>query len=152
MFGYCANYSATMPDITVSINCDTYFAVNASVFNLTDKDEFIFAVKNYDHVDSPYAFLLRARKSDIDENGEIVFKIPSEDTKNIKPDAFYYFAVLLNAYARDFETAYKKLTDNGKVFVDYGAQDLTVPTDERDQILNEILRVRTEAVVEEKEI
>ena len=152
MFSYCTDYSATMPDITVSMNCDTYFAINASVFNLTDKDEFIFAIKNYDHIDSPYAFLLRACKSDIDENGEITFKIPSEETKKIKPDAFYYFAVLLNAYTRDSETNYKKLTDNGRVFVDYGAQDLSVPIEERDQILSEILRVRTEAVIEEEEI
>jgi hypothetical protein len=35
-----------MPDITVYMNCDTRLAINLSMFNLGENDEFIFAIKN----------------------------------------------------------------------------------------------------------
>lgn len=126
VLSYCTNYLATMPDIIVYMNCDTRLAVNLGMFNLGEHDEFIFAIKNYNYIDSPAVFLFRARKDAIDENGEVIFKITPEASKQLKPGAFYNFAVLANAFDPKQETEYKKLTDNGNVIIEYGAQDLTV--------------------------
>lgn len=124
MLNYCTNYLATMPDITVYINCDTRLAINLRMFDLGENDEFIFAIKNYSYIESPYVFLFRARKSDIDKNGEVIFKIPPAASKHLKPGAFYNFAVLLNAFDLRKETEYKKLTENGNIILEYGAQDM----------------------------
>lgn len=126
MLSYCTNYLATMPDITVYMNCDTRLAINLRMFDLSENDEFIFAIKNYSYIDSPYVFLFRARKSDIDENGEIIFKITPAASKHLKPGAFYNFSVLANAFNPKEETEYKKLTENGNIIIEYGAQDLTI--------------------------
>jgi hypothetical protein len=127
MLSYCANYAASMPDITVYMNCDTRLAINIGVFELGEYDEFIFAVKNYDYINSPYVYLFRARRDDADERGEIIFKIDPDASKAIKPGAFYNFALLVNAYNELVPTEYKKLTDNGRVNIEYGAQDLALP-------------------------
>ena len=108
------------------MNCDTRLAINLRVFNLEDTDEFIFAIKNYSYINSPYVFLFRARNADMDANGEVIFKITPEASKHIKPGAFYNFAVLKNAFDRRKETEYKKLTENGNVVIEYGAQDIIV--------------------------
>ena len=129
MLGYCTNYLATMPEITVYMNCDTRLAINLRMFNLGENDEFIFAIKNYSYIDSSYVFLFRAKASDIDENGEVLFRITPEASKQIKPGAFYNFSVLLNAFDPKKETEYKKLTGNGNIHIEYGAQDLTVKPD-----------------------
>jgi hypothetical protein len=127
VFSYCTNYEAAMPDIVVYMNCDTRLAINLEMFNLGDNDEFIFAIKNYSYIDSPYVFLFRARKSDIDENtGEVIFAIPPTASKHLKPGAFYNFSVLLNAFDKRKPTEYKKLTDNGNIILEYGAQDMIV--------------------------
>lgn len=129
MLSYCTNYLATMPDITVYMNCDTRLAINLRMFDLGENDEFIFAIKNYSYIDSPYVFLFRARKSDIDENGEVLFKITPADSKRLKPGAFYNFAVLADVFDPKKETEYKKLTDNGNINIEYGAQDLEIKTE-----------------------
>ena len=129
MLSYCTNYLAIMPDITVYMNCDTRLAINLRMFDLGENDEFIFAIKNYSYIDSPYVFLFRARKSDIDENGEVLFKITPADSKRLKPGAFYNFAVLADAFDPKKETEYKKLTDNGNINIEYGAQDLEIKTE-----------------------
>ena len=54
----------------------------------------------------------------------MIFKIPPADSKYLKPGAFYNFAVLLNVFDYNKETEYRKLTDNGKITLKYGAQDL----------------------------
>ena len=141
MFSYCTNYNATMPDITIYINCDTRLAINLDRFNLTEHDEFIFVIKNYSYIDSSYVFIHRARVSEIDENGEIIFRIPPAASKRIKPGAFYNFAVMQNAFSSNKPTEYKKLTDNGAVKLEYGAQDLLVKTDGVDSD-SEIISVR----------
>lgn len=130
MLSYCTNYLATMPDITVYMNCDTRLAINLRMFDLGEYDEFIFAIKNYNYIDSPYVFLFRARKADIDDNGEVLFKITPEVSKNIKPGAFYNFAVLTNAFNPKAESEYKKLTDNGNIQIEYGAHDLVLSQEE----------------------
>jgi hypothetical protein len=130
MFSYCTDYLATMPDIKVYMNCDTRLAINLRMFDLGENDEFIFTIKNYNHIESPAVFLLKARKRDEDINGEIIFKIPSTESKKLKPGAFYNFALLVNAYDKHKETEYRKLTDNGHVIIEYGAQDMLVPEDE----------------------
>jgi hypothetical protein len=96
------------------------------MFDLSENDEFIFAIKNYSYIDSSYVFLFRARKSDIDENGEVIFKITPAASKHLKPGAFYNFSVLANAFNPKEETEYKKLTENGNIIIEYGAQDLTI--------------------------
>lgn len=126
MLSYCTNYLAAMPDITVYVNCDTRLAINLSMFELGDYDEFIFAIKNYGYIDSPYVYLFRARKGDEDANGEVIFKIDPDASKAIKPGAFYNFAVLLNAFNENVPTEYKKLTENGHINIEYGAQDLLI--------------------------
>ena len=118
-----------MPDITVYMNCDTRLAINFRMFDLGENDEFIFAIKNYSYIDSPYVFLFRARKTDIDDNGEVIFKITPAASKHLKPGAFYNFAVLVDAFDPKKETEYKKLTDNGNINIEYGAQDLMIEPD-----------------------
>lgn len=129
MLSYCTNYLATMPDITVYMNCDTRLAINLRMFDLGENDEFIFAIKNYSYIDSPSVFLFRARKSDIDENGEVIFKITPSASKQLKPGAFYNFSILADAFDPKKETEYKKLTENGNVIIEYGAQDLEIKTE-----------------------
>ena len=122
-------YLAEMPDVTVYMNCDTRLAINLRLFDLSDNDEFIFVIKNYDYTDSSYAFLFRARKRDMDNNGEVIFSIDPDTSKRIKPGAFYNFALLANAFNPYEPTEYKKLTKNGKVIIEYGAHDLALPDD-----------------------
>ena len=100
-----------------------------------------FVVKNYSYIDSSYVFIHRARVSEIDENGEILFRIPPAVSKRIKPGAFYNFAVMQNAFNSNEETEYKKLTDNGAIKIEYGAQDFLVKTDGIDSD-SEIIGVR----------
>ena len=149
MLSYCTNYLATMPDITVYMNCDTILAINLGLFDLNDQDEFIFTIKNYNHIESPYVFLFRARKSDADEKGEIIFKITPEESKALKPGAFYNFGLLVNAFNRKKETEYRKLTDNGNIIIEYGAHDITIPEDKDIKKLldtPEIVRARLEPI------
>lgn len=145
MFSYCTDYTATMPDITIYMNCDTRLAINLNKFNLTENDEFIFVIKNYSYIESSYVFLHRARISDMDENGEILFRIPPAASKHIKPGAFYNFAVMQNAFNSKEPTEYKKLTDNGSVIIEYGAQDFMVTSGD-DDLDSEIIGVRLELI------
>lgn len=149
MLSYCTNYLATTPDITVYMNCDTRLAVNLSLFELGDQDEFIFTIKNYDYIDSPYAFLFRARKSDADQNGEVIFKITPEESKAIKPGAFYHCAILLRALDKREETEYIKITENGKIIVEYGAHDISIIRDI--DLINEITDIRLVPTTAEQE-
>jgi hypothetical protein len=115
-----------MPDITVYMNCDTRLAINISMFELGEYDELIFVIKNYSYKDSSYAYMFRAHKGDEDEHGEVIFKIDPDVSKLIKPGAFYNFTILINALNKHVPTEYKKLTDNGRVLIEYGAQDLLI--------------------------
>ena len=134
-----------MPEITVYMNCDTRLAINLRLFDLGENDEFIFAIKNYSYIDSPYVFLFRARKSDIDDNGEVLFKITPEASKQLRQGAFYNFSVLANAFDPKKDTEYKKLTDNGAIRIEYGAQDLTIKTELSDMKC-EVIGVRLEPI------
>ncbi len=149
MIGGCTNYLATVPEITIYINCDTRLAVNLNLFDLGDKDEFIFTIKNYNYVESDYVYLYRARKSDIDSNGEIIFKITPEISKRIKPGAFYNFSLLANAFDVKTPTEYKKLTDNGAIRLEYGAQDITVKPATDEAGYTDIESVRLEPISDE---
>lgn len=150
MLSYCTNYLATMPEITVYMNCDTRLAINLRMFELSEYDEFIFAIKNYDYVESSYAFIFRAKKSDMDENGEVIFRIDPDASKAIKPGAFYNFSLLINAFNKHELTEYKKLTDNGAIKIEYGAQDLALPAPEEPKLpFSEIYDARLEAVSED---
>lgn len=148
MLSYSTDYLATMPEITIYMNCDTRLAINLHLFDLSEKDEFIFTIKNYDYIDSPYVFLFRARKSDIDENGEVIFKITPATSKHIKPGAFYNFAVLLNAFDKQKATEYKKLTENGNIRIEYGAQDLI----DKSGFDGEIVKVDLEQISNDTEL
>ena len=135
-----------MPEITVYMNCDTRLAINLAMFELSDKDEFIFAIKNYNYLESGYVYLFRARSSDIDANGEVIFKITPEVSKLLKPGAFYNFAILTNAFDPKASTEYKKLTDNGDIRIEYGAQDLLVKPNEGDEHYDNIDNIRLEHI------
>jgi hypothetical protein len=148
---YCTDYSATLPDITIYINCDTGFAVNLNRFHLNENDELIFIIKNYNYVESSYVFLHRVRVSDADVNGDIFFNIPPATSKRIKPGAFYTFAVMQNAFDSHEPTEYRKLTDNGAINLEYGAQDFLVKDAETD-LDSEIIGVRMEPIADESSI
>ena len=130
MLYHYTNYLAPLPNIVVYMNCDTRLAINVGMFELGMYDEFIFVIKNYDYIDSSYVFLFRATKKDIDKNGEVLFKIDPDISKNIKPGAFYNCAVLIDALNPNAQTEYKKLTENGKITIEYGAHDLALPAPE----------------------
>ena len=144
MLNYCADCLA-LPDLTVHMNCDTPLALNLRMFDLGEKDEAIFTVKNYDYIDSPYVFLFRANKADENENGEVFFKITPDVAKKLKHGAFYNLAILINALDTKKETEYRKLTDNGKIIIEYGAQDLTISPDyDANDLTSEIVSMRIE--------
>lgn len=149
MIGGCTNYLATMPEITVYMNCDTRLAINLRMFDLGDNDEFIFAIKNYNYIDSGYVYLFRARKKDIDKNGEVIFKITPEVSKRLKPGAFYNFSILANAFDLRAPTEYKKLTDNGAIHIEYGAQDILVKPAEGEIGYDDITGIRLEPISDE---
>jgi hypothetical protein len=130
------------------MNCDTRLAINLRLFDLGENDEFIFAIKNYDYIESPCVFLFRARKADMDENGEVIFKITPEASKNLKPGAFYNFAVLIDAFDSKKETEYKKLTENGAINIEYGAHDLALDVVSKDPAFDEIIGMRLELLDE----
>lgn len=145
----CNTYLTQLPAITVYMNCDTRLAINLQLFDLSDKDEFIFTIKNYDYIDSDYVYLYRAKKSDIDKNGEIIFKITPEVSKRIKPGAFYNFSLMLNAFDRRLPTEYKKITDNGSIHIEYGAQDLLVKPDDTEIEYDKTESARLELISDE---
>lgn len=127
MLSCCTNYLTDMPTVSIYMNCDTRLAINLRLFEMAQEDAFIFTIKNYDYIDSPYVFAYVAYKTDIDEEtGEIIFSIPPETSKNIKPGAFYNFTLLTNARSSDKDKPkeYKKLTKNGNIKIEYGAQAL----------------------------
>ena len=137
-----------MPEIAIYMNCDTRLAINLSLFELGDKDEFIFTIKNYNYLDSPAAFIFRTKKEYIDEEtGEVIFRITPEESKKIKPGAFYNFSVLVNAFNPDEPTEYKKLTENGSIHLEYGAQDLGLASEEPEDLTGyEIASIRLEQI------
>ena len=145
MFNCTKECFTDMPTLRVYMNCDTRFAINLRFFELGENDEFIFTIKNYNFVNSPAVFLFRACKKDEDENGEIIFKIAPEVSKNLKPGAFYNFAVRINAFNDSVATEYRKLTDNGKILLEYGAHDLAIALDST-ETANEIIGMRLEPV------
>lgn len=147
MLSCCTKCLNVLPDIVVYVNCDTRFAINLRTFDLGENDEFIFAIKNYSYIESPAVFLFRARRKDIDDNGEIIFKIPPTASKLLKPGAFYNFALLANAFDPKKETEYKKLTGNGHIILEYGAHDLTINQDYNNATC-EILGVSLELIDE----
>jgi hypothetical protein len=108
------------------MNCDTILAVNLRALELGTNDEFIFVIKNYDYINSPYVYIFRAKSTDMNRDGEVIFKIPAATVKHMKSNAFYTMAVLVDAFDTKRETVYNKLTDNGRVIIDYGAQNLIV--------------------------
>ena len=92
-----------------------------------------YLIKASEGINNPKA--LKKYETDEDDNdmiyylpetGEIVFKITPEVSKRIKPGAFYNFSILANAFDLRTPTEYKKLTDNGAIHLEYGAQDITV--------------------------
>jgi hypothetical protein len=149
MLSKCVNYTAVVPDITVYMNCDTRLAINLRMFDLNEYDEFIFTIKNYDYIDSSYVFLFRARKEDIDKNGEVIFSIDPDTSKNIKPGAFYNLGLLVNAFNPNKLTEYRKLTKNGSIKIEYGAQDLALVEPEKPKVaFTDILAARLEPAEE----
>jgi hypothetical protein len=135
------------------MNCDTPLALNLRMFDLGDKDEAIFAIKNYNYIESPYVFLFKAHKGDENENGEVFFKVTPDVARKLKPGAFYNLSVLVNALDTKKETEYRKLTDNGKIIIEYGAQDLALsPYHDPEDLTSEIVSMRIEQVGQDSEV
>lgn len=118
------NCSEMLPDVHISVNCDTVLAINLRELKIGENDEFVFTIKNYDYINSSYVFIFRAKLSDADQNGEVVFKIPASASKRLKHGAFYTIATLINALDTKKETVYSKLADKGNIILGYGMQDL----------------------------
>ena len=125
MSRYNLDYSTPIPDISVFINCDTVLAIDLESLNLGQCDEFIFTIKNYDYANAPYVFLFRARVSDADKNGEVIFKIPYLTSLQLKQSAFYNMSVIVNAFDSKKPSIYNSITANGKIILRYGLPDLT---------------------------
>jgi hypothetical protein len=97
------------------------------MFELGEHDEFIFAIKNFDYIGASSIVYITKTLEDLDqETGEVLFKIGREESRNIKPGAFYNFSVRLNKTNPEKAEEYRKLTDNGRVLLEYGAPNLTV--------------------------
>jgi hypothetical protein len=138
-----------LPDITVYMNCDTRFAINLGLFNISEFDEFIFTIKNFSYAESSYAYLYKATKADIDDNGEVILNIDPDTAKNIRQGAFYNFSLLVNANNPHEPATYRKLTENGRVILEYGAHDLAIAAPEDPPApFNDILGARLEAVMD----
>jgi hypothetical protein len=153
MLNCCSSGIAELPEIVIYTNCDTVLAINLQPFNLNDYDELVFAIKNYDYIDSSYVFLRRARKIDMDENGEVIFKIDPDTSKLIKPGAFYNFSLLINAHNKYKPTEYKKLTKNGTIRIEYGAHDLLIAGPEVPaSTFSEVLSAHIEEIREDEVI
>lgn len=144
---YKQNYCVAMPNIVIYVNCDTHLALNLKAFDLNDGDEFIFVLKNYDYINSDYVYLFRASNADMNENGEVLFRIPARASKRLKPGAFYNFAVLVNANDKKQSTEYIKLMDDKKVKLEYGTQDMLVSDIEIDEEIISAKLVSPETVV-----
>jgi hypothetical protein len=129
------------------MNCDTRLAINLSMFELGEYDEFVFTIKNYDYLDSSYVFLFKARLEDIDEHGEVYFTIDPDTSKKIKSGAFYTLATLINASNPTELVEYKKLPGNGKVILEYGAHDFALQEcEEPVSPFAEVINVRLEPI------
>ena len=80
MLSYCTNYDALLPDVTVYMNCDTRLAVNLSMFELGEYDEFVFAIKNFFNFLLPFNNLLYEEKylamirAETDEERDLIVK------------------------------------------------------------------------------
>lgn len=136
------NFDITTPDITINMNCDTVLALNIGALELGDYDELVFTIKNYNYVDSLYIFLYKATKADMDHNGEVLFIIDPDVSKLLKQGAFYTLSVLTNALNKNELTEHIRLTENGKINIEYGAQDLALPNIEEPKLpFDEILNV-----------
>ena len=129
MVNYYADSLLEAPELTVYLNCDTVLAINLQKFNLKATDELVFVIKNYDYIDSHYVYLFRTKYLDMDENGEVFFKITSEESKRLKPGAFYNILILSDAFNSRTETTCIKTTTNGRLRLGYGAQDLVVKSE-----------------------
>jgi hypothetical protein len=75
-----------------------------------------------------------------------MFKITPEISKRIKPGAFYNFSILANAFDLRAPTEYKKLTDNGVINIEYGAQDILVKPAEGEVGYDDIIGIKLEPV------
>lgn len=142
MFSSWTDYTTAIPCITIYINCDTCLAINLRALTLTDSDEFIFTLKNYDYTESDFIYIFKARNADMNENGEVLFKIPAKTSKALKPGAFYTFAVLADAYNKKSSTIYKRLAESGKVLLEYGTQDMLVKTGENQEYLENVMAAK----------
>ena len=120
-------------------------ADNSSVFFMSEKTKSIMygeKFKNALDMTADFAIYVSASnryemaifecysKNDMDENGEVIFSIDPDTSKKIKPGAFYNFSMLVNSLHPNKMVEYRKLTENGKVIIEYGSQDLALPAPE----------------------
>ena len=127
MFNCYKNYSNKMPKITIYANCDTALTLNLGCFSFAPQEQLIFVIKNHDYIDAPVEFLYtitpdpKEVNSTYDKNVSVI--VPKESANKIKNGAIYTFMI------KNGDGQYSKLTSNGIVRVEYGAQGLGLEED-----------------------
>lgn len=149
MLNYTENFNSDT--LAININCDTIIAVNAVQLNLTEADELIFTLKNYDYKNSSYVFIFRGSKADIDSSGNIFIRVRQAASKRLKHGAFYSLAKLSGAFDSKQTTVYEPIT-SGSLKLIYGAQDLVVTDEINDEEDFEFVSVRLERIADNAEI
>ena len=86
----------------------------------------------------------------LNENGEVIFNIDPDASKKIKQGATYSCAMLVNATSYNEPSEYVKLTESGKVRLEFGTYDLALAVPEEPQSsFREVLAARIEPTSEE---
>ena len=123
MFNCYKNYSNKMPKITIYANCDTALTLNLGCFSFAPQEQLIFVIKNHDYVDAPVEFLDTIIPSELNSDKNISIMVPKEYANKIKNGAIYTFMI------KNSDGQCSKLTPNGIVRIEYGAQSLDLKED-----------------------
>ena len=123
MFNCYKNYSNKMPKITIYANCDTALTLNLGCFSFAPQEQLIFVIKNHDYIDAPVEFLDTIIPEELNSDKNISIVVPKESANKIKNGAIYTFMI------KNGDGQYSKLTSNGIVRVEYGAQGLGLEED-----------------------
>ena len=117
------NYSNELPKITIYANCDNTLTINLGCFSFAPREQLIFVIKNHDYIGAPVEFSETIIPSELNTEKNISILIPKEATNSIKNGAIYTFML------KKADAQYSKLTSNGLVQVEYGAQDFELGED-----------------------
>jgi hypothetical protein len=123
MFNCYKNYSNKMPKITIYANCDTALTLNLGCFSFAPQEQLIFVIKNHDYTEAPVEFLHKVEVEKINEDKNYSFVVPKEAAAAIKTGAIYTFMF------KHTNGRCSKVTPNGFIRVEYGADGLIIKED-----------------------